>query len=163
VFEQLERREVFTMTYHSGFVINEVQAQPLFLGSAWDTSATLHNEAAALEVFLGYAVQSPYMDMLTDAGYGVGQGTALPAAVIDTKPAATTTYAQIRAVLQAAIDLKLVAQPTQNRLYVVYMPTGITVNDNGATSQTTFLGYHGAFAGKDVNGAPFDIHYVVVP
>jgi hypothetical protein len=162
-FEQLERREVFTMTYHSGAVIREVEAQPVFLGSGWDTSSTLANEAIALDGFMHYAVQSPYMDMLTDAGYGVGQGTAVSKAVIDTTLPATVTDVQIRSLLQQAIDLKLVAQPTQNRLYVIYMPTGVTVNDNGATSQTTFLGYHGAFAGKDVSGVPFDLRYVVVP
>src|SRR5919112_1383431 len=31
-----------------------------------------------LDQFLDYLVDSPYMDMLTEAGYGVGQGTATP-------------------------------------------------------------------------------------
>src|SRR5262249_16921940 len=50
-----------------------------------------------------------------------------------------------------------------NRLYLVYTPSGIAINNNGATSQVSFLGYHGAFAGRDANNVPFDIHYVVVP
>src|SRR5205085_6053149 len=162
-FERLEAREVFNVTYSGGALIPHVEAQAVFLGSQWTASATLENEATAIDNMLAYTVQSPFMDLLTDAGYNVGQGTATTGARISTTLAAVTTDATIRSLLQSAIKLKLVQQPDANRLYLVYTPSGVTVNDNGATSQTTFLGYHGAFAGTDVNGIPFDILYVLVP
>ncbi len=162
-FERLEAREVFNVTYGGGALIPHVEAQAVFLGSQWTGSATLESEAAAIDNMLAYTVQSPYMDLLTDAGYNVGQGTAVTGARISVGITGTITDANIRSLLQQAINLKLVQPPTLNRLYLVYTPSGVAVNDNGATSQTTFLGYHGAFAGSDASGVPFDIHYVVVP
>jgi hypothetical protein len=169
-FERLESREVFSATFHGGALIPHVEAQAVFLGSQWNSNATLEIEADSINKYLGGLVQSPYMDMLTDAGYNVGQGTYTPGKVINTTITGTVTDATIRSLLQAAINFEidgkpagLVEQPDANRLYIVYTPSGVTVNDNGATSQTSFLGYHGAFAGSDVYGVPFDIHYVVVP
>src|SRR5262245_25657627 len=161
--ERLESREVFNATFHGGALIPHVEAQAVFLGSQWKSNTTLQTEAAAIDNMLAYTVQSPYMDMLTDDGYNVGQGTYTTGARIDVSLTATTTDTTIRSLLQQAITLKLVQQPDANRLYLVYTPSGITVNNNGATSQVSFLGYHGAFAGSDANNVPFDIHYVVVP
>src|SRR5262245_44750538 len=161
--ERLEAREVFNATFHGGALIPHVEAQAVFLGTQWKTNTTLQTEAATIDNMLAYTVQSPYMDMLTDGGYNVGQGTATTGAKIDVALTTTTTDTAIRSLLQQAITLKLVQQPDANRLYFVYMPAGITVNNNGATSQVSFLGYHGAFAGSDANNVPFDIHYVVVP
>jgi hypothetical protein len=57
-----------------------------------------------------------------------------------------------------------VQQPDPNRLYVVYVEPGVAIKDSsGATSINDFLGYHGAFAGKDAGSRPVDIHYVVAP
>ncbi len=169
-FERLEAREVFNATYHGGALIPHVEAQAVFLGSQWSSNTTLESEADSINKYLAGLVQSPYMDMLTDAGYNVGQGTYTPGKVINTTVTGTITDATIRSLLQAAINFEidgkpagLVEQPDANRLYIVYTPSGVTVNDNGATSQTSFLGYHGAFSGTDVYGTPIDIHYVVVP
>src|SRR5262245_2209275 len=74
-FERLEAREVFNATYHGGAIIPHIEAQAVFLGSQWSSNATLETEAVKINDFLSYAVQSPYMDMLTDAGYNVGQGS----------------------------------------------------------------------------------------
>jgi hypothetical protein len=161
--ERLEAREVFNATYHGGALIPHVEAQPVFLGSTWTSNATLVTEAAAVDNFVSYLVQSPYMDLMTDAGYNVGQGTATTGARVAATLAATVTDAGIRTTLQQAINLSLVSQPTVNRLYLIYIPSGVTVNNNGATSITTFLGYHGAFAGTDKSSVPFDIHYAVIP
>ena len=81
-FEQLEAREVFNATYHGGALIPHVEAQAVFLGSQWTTNSTLITEAAAVDNMLAYTVQSPYMDLMADAGYNVGQGTATTGARI---------------------------------------------------------------------------------
>jgi hypothetical protein len=163
--EQLERREVLNATYHGGQLLEHVEVQAVYLGSNWLTQPQLQLEAARLDGFLDYLVDSPYMDMLTDAGYLVGQGTATAGARINANLSAfnTITDADIRGVLRQAIDLSLVQQPTADRLYVVYVESGRGVNFGGVTSQSGMTGYHSAFAGADRQGVPFDIHYVVVP
>jgi len=60
-------------TYHGGARCR-CEAQAVFLGSAWTSNSTLQTESAALDNFLSYAVQSPYLDMLTDAGTTSARG-----------------------------------------------------------------------------------------
>lgn len=165
-FEQLERREVFNATYHGGALLANVEVQAVYLGSNWVSQATLQNEATQLDQYLDYLVDSPYMDMLTDAGYGVGQGTASTGAKINVSLAGfnTITDADIQGVLVQAIDQSLIQQPTTNRLYVVYLESGRGLNFGGVTSQTGGLvGYHSAFLGADRQDVPFPIRYVVLP
>src|SRR5436309_4439089 len=76
--ERLEAREVFNATFHGGALIPHVEAQAVFLGGQWTGSTTLETESDTIDKFLGYLVQSPYMDMLTDVdagNYNVGQGS----------------------------------------------------------------------------------------
>src|SRR3954462_6646709 len=85
-FERLEAREVFNATYHGGAIIPHVEAQAVFLGSQWNSNTTLEAEAKSINTFLGSPtglVEGPFMDMLTDAGYGVGQGTYSTGTVIN--------------------------------------------------------------------------------
>jgi hypothetical protein len=53
--------------------------------------------------------------------------------------------------------------PDANRLYIVYVEPGVVVQYGGSASNTNFLGYHSAFAGKGPAGANVDIHYAVIP
>jgi hypothetical protein len=165
-FEQLERREVFNATYHGGALISNVEVQAIYLGSNWVSQPTLQTEATQLDQFLDYLVDSPYLDMLTDAGYGVGQQAASPGTRINVSLAGlnTITDADVRGVLEQAIDQSLIQQPTTNRLYVVYLESGRGLNFGGVTSQTGgLLGYHTAYAGEDRQGVAFPIRYIVLP
>src|SRR5256885_8483443 len=74
-FEHLEGRDLLAVTFHGGQLLPHVEAQAVYLGSDW-SSPTLQTQSAALDQYLGYLVQSPYMDMLTQAGYGVGPSTS---------------------------------------------------------------------------------------
>src|SRR5438445_11814883 len=73
--EQLETRELLTVTFHGGALLPHVEAQAVYLGSDWNGSA-LQTEKMNLDQFVSTIVNSPYMDMLTNAGYNVGPGTA---------------------------------------------------------------------------------------
>ncbi len=64
------------VTYHGGGVLPHVEVQALYLGSDWSTNSALHNQTGQTEGFLNNIVNSSYMDMLTNAGYGVGRGTS---------------------------------------------------------------------------------------
>src|SRR5436309_2163070 len=74
--ERLESREMMTVTYHGGALLTHVEAQAVYMGSDWSTNSSLVTQAANLDTYVGYLVNSTYMDMLTTAGYGVGRGTA---------------------------------------------------------------------------------------
>src|SRR5437763_1643264 len=68
---QLEGRDVPTVSYFGGSLLTHVEAQALYYGSKWSNDST----TGQFEGYLQYLVNSPYMDMLTNAGYGVGRGT----------------------------------------------------------------------------------------
>ena len=54
--EALEERQVPTVTYHGGNLLPHVEAQPLFLGSGWQSNAgTLSTINAYLPVLTGGA------------------------------------------------------------------------------------------------------------
>src|SRR5436190_14643166 len=167
-FERLESREVFNATYHGGALLPHVEAQAVYLGSDWNTNTTEIAQKAQLDSYLSYLVQSPYMDLLTDHAYNVGQGTASPGKTLPVTLNKTNAAnggvsdATIQTNLQSAITSKILEQPDQNRLYVVFVEQGVVVHVAADTSATTFLGYHSAFAGLDASNVPFDIHYAVV-
>src|SRR6516162_11829717 len=70
-FESLESREVPTVTYHGGALLPNVEVQAVYFGSQW-TGSAMRNQ---LDSFLQYVVQSPYMLMLSNAGYRTGNGS----------------------------------------------------------------------------------------
>ena len=162
-FEHLEGRDLLAVTFHGGQLLPHVEAQAVYFGSDWG-STTLHTQTAALDQYLGYLVQSPYMDMLTQAGYGVGRGTATTGKELDLSISKTTgiTDSQIRADLQSAISSGQLGTPDANRLYVVYVEPGVAIKLGTDSSTTSFLGYHGAFAGRNAAGAATDIRYAVM-
>src|SRR5487761_1141266 len=79
--ELLESRELLTVTYQGGALLTNVEAQAVYLGSDWNTSSPLKTQAQSTDQFLSTLVNGPYMDMLTNAGYGVNRGTASAGAV----------------------------------------------------------------------------------
>src|SRR5438874_1097797 len=164
-FERLESREMLTVTYHGGALLTHVEAQPVFMGADWASNSALTSTAASLNTYVGYLVNSNYMDMLTTAGYNVGRGTETAGATLNLTLNKTTglTDTQIHSNLQAAISAGQVAAPDAQRLYVVYVEPGVVVKLGRDTSQNSFLGYHGAFAGRTAGGQAADIRYALMP
>ena len=163
-FERMESREVLTVTFHGGQLLSNVEAQSVYLGSDWSTNPTLNNSTANIDKFVGYLVQSPYMDMLTQAGYNVGRGTSTAGKELNVNIDKTTgiTDAQIQTDLQSAISSGQLSGPDANRLYIVYVEPSVLIKLGTDNSKTGFLGYHGAFAGQDATGKSVDIRYAVV-
>jgi hypothetical protein len=164
--EALEDRLTPTITYHGGALLTHVEVQAVYLGSDWASSATYYQQTHALDAFLKNLVNSPYMDMLTAAGYGVGRGTADSGQIdpIRFDKSGMLTDAAIQRNLQTAIANGLVVSPDANRVYVVFVEDNVAVGTaDGLVSRTDFLAYHGAFAGRDHTGHVADIRYVVVP
>jgi hypothetical protein len=162
--EQLEDRQVLSVTYHGGALMPNVEVQALYYGSDWNNNSTYYNQTGYLDGFLNNIVHSSYMDMLNSAGYGVGRGSfdggKISLANID-----KTQYlndSTIRSVIQGYINNGVLKSPDGNRLYVVFVEDNVAVKAGSETSQTDFLGYHWAFAGNDVYGRATDIHYAVI-
>jgi hypothetical protein len=71
----------------------------------------------------------------------------------------------IRQQVQAFVSNGNLKTPDANRLFVVYVEPGVAImndHDQNSTSIKDFLGYHGAFAGRDRLGYAADIHYAVI-
>lgn len=162
--EQLEGRDLLAVTFHGGHLLPHVEAQAVYLGSDWSGTAALNTQAAAVDQYMAYLVQSPYMDMLTNAGYNVGRGTSTAGKELNLTLSKSSgiTDSQIRSDLQSAINSSQLSPPDANRLYVVYVEPGVVIKDGTATSTNSFLGYHGAFAGATAAGKATDIRYAVI-
>lgn len=162
--ETLESRALLTVTYHGGALLANVETQAVYLGSDWQNTSTLKTQTGQVDTFLSTIVNSPYMDMMTNAGYNVGRGTST-AGVIDNitlNKSTGITDAQIQADIQAMIKSGQLQAPDANRLYVVYVEPGVVIHLGSDSSSTSFLGYHGAFGGQTAAGAAADIHYAVI-
>jgi hypothetical protein len=148
--EELEQRQVPTVSYHGGALLRHVEVQPVFLGSDW-FSAPNSQSAGQLQGFLNYVTNSPYMDMLTAAGYAVGRGSTSPGVTAGYTFDKTRylTDAAIQADLQALVYYRYLPANDANRLYVLFVEPGVAVWAGDHT-----LGYHSA-----VNG----MAYAVVP
>lgn len=163
--ELLETRDVPTVTYQGGYLLPHVQVQALYLGSDWATVPSQRQMVRNFDAFLQTIVNSPYMDMLTQAGYMVGRGSAIPGRIdrsVLNKHLAITD-AMIQQTLRTDISDHLLAGLSSNRLYVVFVERGVVVNANanvdvGGSSVDGFVGYHDVFAYRGRS-----VPYAVIP
>jgi hypothetical protein len=155
--EGLERREVPTVTYHGGALLQHVEVQALCYGSDWYTNRANYQMTGQIESYLRYLVRSPYMDMLTNAGYWVGrgswdQGRILPKNINKQYYLNDST---IQSDLLSLIRNGSLKRNDANRLYIIFVEPSVAVRlQNGDNSIRNFEGYHSA-----VNG----VAYAVIP
>jgi hypothetical protein len=170
--ESLEGRALMTVTPHGGAVLPNVEVQALYYGSNWYNNSSLFSQTGQFEGFLQSTVNSSYMDMLNNAGYGVGRGSSSGGKISMATPGSTISDADIRSAIQNAIrGSNPLAAPDANRLYIVYVEPNVEVIGNFASawhsglanSVQDFAGYHGAFAGYDAAGNARGIRYAVIP
>lgn len=161
--EPLETRELLTVKFNGGALLEHVEVQALYYGSNWSTAAG-QVQADQFDSFLNYLVGSPYIEALFTAGYNVGTGTAAPGV---TDPTHLTgrriTDSKLRIAIQTDISSGVLEQPDANRLYVVFAQPGTIVKAGFGNSVRTFLGYHDHFRGHDAQGGNHNIFYAVVP
>jgi hypothetical protein len=143
-----------------------VEVQAIYYGSNWsDNSAT-----GQFEKYLNYLVQSPYLDMLTDAGYQVGRGSWDQGIVysVNLPKGSNLLDSTIRNTLQSEISSGFLKNPDANRLYVIFVQPDVVVsNDNGGGSSSRyepqgFVGYHNSFVGFDAFQNSAVIRYAIV-
>jgi hypothetical protein len=164
--EPLERREVLSLTY-GGAPLPHVEVQALYYGSLWSTDSGLSAQAGRFEAYLQYLVNSPYMDMLQSAGYGVGRGTWSRGviALADLPAGSTLPDASIRSTIQSYIRSGSLQDADAERLYVVFVQPDVVVTSGEGSSRNEphgFVGYHNSFAGTDAFGYAAQVRYAVV-
>jgi hypothetical protein len=166
--EQLEARQLLSVTYHGGPLLQNPDVEVLFYGPQWGSDPTLHAVAGQIDQFVQTIVNSAYMDMLNE--YNVGRGSFVGSAVDPTTPPATLDDSQIQNSLIHDVAAGLLLPPDGNRVYFVFTPPGteVTFTDSSGTLNTSgteantphFLGYH------DVAQASFRtprLFYAVMP
>jgi hypothetical protein len=162
--EGLEGRQLLTVTYNGGALLAKPEVQAVFYGSDWYNNSTYSSQASQVTGFANTIVQSPYMDMLANAGCGVGRGSSDGGLFdpVNVNKSQGVTDPQLQGALQSLISGGSVKSPNANSLYVIYVEDNVVVSTSFGNSQSNFLGYHGAFAGKNASGQAADIHYAVV-
>jgi hypothetical protein len=164
--QQLESRQLLTVTFHGGAVLPSVEAQGVYLGSDWQNNASLRTQAGQLDQFVSTIVRSPYMDALSSAGYGVGRGTSSGGIIVTAgiNKSVYLTDSVIQSDLQSLVAHNQVQAPDANRLYIVYVEPGVAIRtSDGGTSISSFLGYHSTFVGRTASGQATNIRYAVMP
>jgi hypothetical protein len=163
--QELEQRQVPTVNYYGGPLLQNVEVQAVYYGSDWSTDRTMYNQTGSLEDFLSKTAQGSYMDMLANAGYNVGRGSLSRGVIapFNIDPMFYLQDSQVQSDLQTYINNRWVQSPDSNRLYVVYVEDNVVIQaSDGSTSATDFYGYHGNFAGTDANGNAADIRYAII-
>jgi hypothetical protein len=149
--EQLEKREVLSVTYNGGALIPNVQVNLLFYGQQWSTDPTLRQQEGQIEGFFKSITNSSYMDMLSEysyGGYNIGRGSLENYLVSPSNVSTVVSDSQLQYVINYYIQQNWFAAPNGNRLYYIFTPPGVEVTTaNGETSGNEpnvghFLGYH---------------------
>jgi len=162
--EVLETRLVPTVTFHGGPVISNVHVETLFDGSGWNDGGTNFNQTGTLNSFASWVVNSPYMDMLSNGGYGVGRGSFTQGPIaLSNLSSGSTQDSDVQNLIQGYINNATLINPDSNTLYMVYVQPGVEVFAPFGNSHTDFYGYHSGFAGHDHNGNAINVHYAILP
>ena len=152
------------LTYRGGPVIANGKLFGVYWGSQWSTAQTQSVSRTAIDNFLGDLVKSAYMDLFAEysvSGATIGRGSFLGSVVVGTDPATQIDDTDIQALIQQRLSDGSIPPWDGNTLYVVFLPSGVTVTQGGSASCQTFCGYHNAIIDPNTN-APL-AYYGVLP
>jgi hypothetical protein len=145
--EGLEERQLMSVTYWGGAVLPNVKVQGLYVGDQWSSNATLSGQFNYLDGFLNNIVNSRYMDALTNAGYGVGRGSAAGGIIsyANLPDGSTLEDSTLQSWLGYYVDHGNVQAADANTLYVCFVEPNVIVHTSFGNSVNNFRGYHTAF------------------
>lgn len=162
--EALEDRMVMS-------TLPSVEATPVFMGPYWQNNFSGQLEVSILNRATDLIVNSPFMDALHNAGYGVGRGhLSMPQtwALNNVVAGATMTDQQVQQYLRLdVLDMIIIEAwtgrsqplPDANRLYEVFLPPGVTYTASDGSHPT---GENSSFS-VQIGAKQMWIHYVVIP
>jgi hypothetical protein len=136
------------LTYRNGPLLTNVEVFTLFWGSGWQ-QAPASGLISQINQFFTYIVASPLIDQLSEysvAGKTIGHGKFLGTLTVTSPaPAKSLQDSAIQNFVQQQINSGAVPNPGPNTLYVVYVESGVTVEQGGSASCQSFCGYHDSF------------------
>ncbi len=156
--EHLEDRRVMSVYYGGGALLQNVQVENIYYGSAWLNNPTLYQSAVQLNGVMNDITQSSYMDMLGE--YYVGRGQFQDGQINPNDPYRGNIVddSEIQGMLDWNISQGYFQPPSPNQLYVVYTAPYVDVTLGGGDSQHNFLGYHNTFWDPNLGS----IYYAVI-
>lgn len=159
LFELLEDRNLMSVVYGGGPILDHVQIETVFYGRQWYTDPVLYQSTGTIDGYFSDVTQSSYMDLLNE--YGVGQGNFLDGVINLGNPprGSVVDDTEIQTMLDTGIRLGYFDAPTPNQLYFVFTPPNVLVTAGEGDSQHEFLGYHTTF----YDPAFGSIYYAVIP
>jgi hypothetical protein len=159
--EQLEDRQLLSVSYHGGHLLTNVDVETVYYSSQWDSPdrPDLAQQMRQLDTYFTNITQSPYMDMLGE--YGVGRGHFVRRDDGDSRPFPSSSTIDDNDIRSRLREIDSSRTADANRLYVVFTPPNALVTKTWGLSQqdsrNNFFGYHHNFG---FNG--HDIFYAVI-
>lgn len=146
------------LAYNNGPLITEAQVFTVFWGTGWQ-QAPLLAIIDQVNGFFDYILTSSLIDQLSEyniSQYQIGRGTRVGTITL-TNPDVPQSVddSAIQQMIQQQISTGQFPSPTQNTIYFVFLPSGITVTQSGSASCKVFCGYHDATSNN--------IFYAVMP
>src|SRR5262249_10674760 len=127
MFELLESRNLMSVDYRGGPLLQHVQVETVFYGQQWYNNPVLYQSALKLDEYSSDITQSSYMDLLNE--YGVGRGSFQDGVINFTDPRRgfVVDDTEIQAMLDSGIRQGYLDAPTPNQLYFVFTTPNVLV------------------------------------
>lgn len=146
------------LTYRGGHLLCNVEVITTFWGDAWQQQPQ-SDLGRGIGVFFNDILQSELIEQLNEynvAGQTIGTGQIINATLVLGTLGNQLSDAQLQAMLHNLISGNAnFPQPSPNRLYFMYLPSGVEVVSGSDRSCQQFCGYHSA--------TQDGIYYAVMP
>lgn len=129
------------LNYHGGPLLANPEVTTIYWGTAWNSDRL----RAEMDAFFDFIVTSSLLAQLAEynvSGFTIGQGKHLQSVTISSDPPNPLDDSQIQSMLDSLIADGTVGQPNANSVYFFFLPSGVTVTQQGAASCQQFCGYH---------------------
>jgi len=146
------------LTYRKGPLLTNVEVFTLFWGKGWQ-QAPASGLVPQINQFFTYIVGSPLLDQLAEysvAGKAIGHGKFTGTLTVTSPdPGSSVQDSDIQKMIQEQIGSGAAPAAGANTLYMVFVESGVTVEQGGSASCQSFCGYHDSFGSN--------IYYGVLP
>jgi hypothetical protein len=160
------------LVYHGGPLLTSVEVFNIFWGNDWNNDDRMKDLPSKIEEFFKFIVASKLIDQLDEFsvnGKQIGHGRFIGTTKITTSaPPTTVDDLTVEDFLRNNIKSNTIPSPTDNTLYFVYLPSGISSslpNPSGGfdLSCEVFCGYHGFCKLNVGDNSSKKIYYSVMP
>jgi hypothetical protein len=160
------------LVYHGGPLLTSVEIFTIFWGEQW-LGAVGQLLPDKLNEFFKFIVESKLIDQMGEFsvdGKEIGHGKFVGTTKITSPPLeGIVSDEMVQDFLRNNLESKTIPAPTDNMLFFVYLPPGITSSmPNPKTggsdlSCEKYCGYHGFFRLNNADGSSKNVYYAVMP